>query len=121
VHFIASSGSIFIIADQPEVDGIAEEDVLEIKYMGAEVDRIEGFINQSMDVQIVFEGLNVSTGDDVKVIWHKVSLDPAAQRQLISTDYSDLELKGTLQISKAVTGVGLSKMFKEEHRVAATV
>jgi hypothetical protein len=117
VHFLVSSGSIFIIADQPAEDGIADEDVLEIAYQGAAVDRIEGFINQSVDVQIVFEGLNVSTGDDVKVTWHKVSLDPAAQRQLISTDYGDLELKGTLQLSKAITGSGLSKMFKEEHRV----
>lgn len=117
VHFLVSSGSIFIIADQPAEDGIADEDELEIAYQGSAVDRIEGFINQSVDVQIVFEGLNVSTGDDVKVTWHKVSLDPAAQRQLISTDYGDLELKGTLQLSKAITGSGLSKMFKEEHRV----
>ncbi|HHM5016614.1 TPA: hypothetical protein ACRMAA_002026 [Pseudomonas aeruginosa] len=118
VHFLASSGSIFIIADQPEEDGIADGDELKVTYQTAVVDRIEGFINQSMDVQIVFEGMNVSTGEDVKVTWHKVSLDPAAQRQLISTDYGDLELKGTLQLSKAITSTGLSKMFKEEHRVS---
>ncbi|WP_145279518.1 hypothetical protein [Pseudomonas sp. URMO17WK12:I11] len=117
VHFLASSGSIFIIADQPAEDGIADGDELEIAYQGAAVDRIEGFIKQSMDVQIVFEGMNVSTSEDVKVTWYKVSLDPAAQRQLVSTDYGDLELKGVLQISKAITGAGLSKMFKEEHRV----
>ncbi|MGG2396312.1 hypothetical protein ACJRW5_05085 [Pseudomonas sp. SH1-B] len=119
VHYLTSSGTIFIIADQPSEDGIADEDELEIAYQGAAVDRIEGFINQSVDVQIVFEGMNVSTGDDVKVTWHKVSLDPAAQRQLISTDYGDLELKGRLQLSKAITGTRLSKMFKEEHRVTA--
>ncbi len=88
--------------------------------MSAAVDRIEGFINKSVDLMIVFEGFNVDTDNDVKVTWYKVSLDPIAQRQLISTEYSDIELKGKLQISKAVTGVGLSKMFKEEHRVAVT-
>jgi len=55
----------------------------------------------------------------VKVTYHKVSLSPAAQRQLLSEDYADQEIRGTLQVSKAVTGSGLSKMFKEEHVVAA--
>lgn len=54
----------------------------------------------------------------VKVTLHKVALSPVAQRQLLSSDYADQEIKGTLQVSKAVTGSGLSKIFKEEHVAA---
>ena len=67
-------------------------------------------------MQIIFEGVNLGEEDQaVKVTYHKVSLSPAAQRQLITTDWGDQEIKGTLLASKAVSGSGLSKLFREEY------
>ncbi|MGJ3439990.1 hypothetical protein AAZU54_08330 [Pseudomonas sp. Je.1.5.c] len=78
--------------------------------------RLEGLINSNVNVQIIFEGVNLGEEDQaVKVTYHKVSLSPAAQRQLITTDWGDQEIKGTLLASKAVSGSGLSKLFREEY------
>lgn len=113
--YIVSNGSIYF----PRSSSITDGDVVEVVYDKAAVRRIEGMVNSGIDVMIVFDGVNISKNDTpVKVTYHKVSLSPAAQRQLLSSDYADQEIKGTLQVSKAVTGSGLSKMFKEEHVVA---
>lgn len=117
VNYKVSSGSILILEDQPEEDGITEGEVLTIVYQAQAVERIEGFVNTDVNVRIVFEGKNLTTGQDVKVTWYKISLDPAAQRDLINSEYATLEIKGTLQQSKAITAVGMSKMFKEEYTV----
>ncbi|UUC20551.1 hypothetical protein NOV18_08740 [Pseudomonas asiatica] len=113
--YVVSNGSIYF----PATSSIADGDLVDVVYDKAAVRRIEGMVNTGVDVMIVFDGVNLSEGDTpVKVTYHKVSLSPAAQRQLLSSDYADQEIKGTLQVSKAVTGSGLSKMFKEEHVVA---
>lgn len=116
VDYVVSNGSIYF----PETSSIVDGDSVEIVYDKAAVKRIEGFVNSGINVMVVFDGVNLANQDmPVKVTYHKVSLSPAAQRQLLSSDYGDQELKGTLQVSKAVTGAGLSKLFKEEHAVAA--
>lgn len=107
-----SGGSIELDKDAGFEDG-AEATIV---YSTRATTRLEGLINSNMNVQIVFEGFNLSEQDqDVKVTYHKVSLSPAAQRQLITSDYGDQEIKGTLLASKAVSGTGLSKLFKEEY------
>lgn len=70
-----------------------------------------------MNVQIVFEGFNLGEVEDqaVKVTYNEVALSPAALRQLITADWADQEIKGTLLTSKAVAGACISKMFKEEY------
>lgn len=114
VDYIVSNGSIHINKDANIEDG----DELEIVYSKAAVKRIEGFVSSSVNVMIVFDGMNLANEDKpVKVTYHKVSLSPAAQRQLISSEYGDQEVKGTLEVSKAVSGSRISKMFKEEHAV----
>lgn len=114
--YVVSNGSIYF----PATSTIADGDVVDVVYDKSAVRRIEGMVNTGVNVMIVFDGVNLAESDTpVKVTYHKVSLAPAAQRQLLSSDYADQEIKGTLQVSKAVTGSGLSKMFKEEHVVAA--
>ncbi|MDW9402395.1 MULTISPECIES: hypothetical protein [Pseudomonas] len=57
------------------------------------------------------DGFNLAEDDgEVKVTYHKVSLSSAAQRQLITSDYGEQEIKGTLLASEAVSGRGLSKL-----------
>lgn len=113
--YVISNGSIYF----PTGSTIADGDVVDVVYDKAAVRRVEGMVTTGVNVMIVFDGVNLANGDTpVKVTYHKVSLSPAAQRQLLSSDYADQEIKGTLQVSKAVTGSGLSKMFKEEHVVA---
>lgn len=110
--YIVSNGSIFF----PKTSTIVDGDVVDVVYDKAAVRRIEGMVNTGVNVQIVFDGFNVDQGDTpVKVTYHKVALSPAAQRQLLSNDFADQEIKGTLLVSKAVTGSGLSRMFVEEH------
>lgn len=115
VDYTVSDGSIEILKTSTVVD---DTDVT-ITYDKAAVRRIEGLVNTGVSVMIVFDGKNIAENDrPVKVTYHKVSLSPAAARQLVSADYGDQEIKGTLEVSKAVAGSGLSKMFKEEHVVA---
>ncbi|MBX8497802.1 hypothetical protein [Pseudomonas cichorii] len=107
-----SGGSIEFDLTAGFIDG-AEATVV---YASKASTRLEGLINSNVNVQIIFEGVNLGEEDQaVKVTYHKVSLSPAAQRQLITTDWGDQEIKGTLLASKAVSGSGLSKLFKEEY------
>lgn len=114
--FIVSSGSIEFTKDGAAIDG---EDVT-VVYDKAAVRRLEGLVNSGVSVMIVFDGKNIAENDAaVKVTYHKVSLSPAAARNLVSSDFSEHEIKGTLEASKAVNGTGLSKMFKEEYLAVA--
>lgn len=114
--YVISNGSIYF----PQSSSIQDGDAVDVVYDKAAVRRIEGMVTTGVDVMIIFDGVNLAEQDTpVKVTYHKVSLSPAAQRQLLSEDYADQEIRGTLQVSRAVTGSGLSKMFKEEHVVAA--
>ncbi|WP_422416782.1 hypothetical protein [Pseudomonas sp. GZD-222] len=114
--YVVSDGSLYF----PKTSAIQDGDVIDVVYEKAAVRRIEGFTNTGKNVRITFDGRNIAADDaPVKVVYHKVSLSPAAQRQLLSSDYADQEIKGTLLVSKAVTGAGLSKLFVEEHVTAA--
>lgn len=107
-----SGGSI----EFDEAAGFEDGAAVEIKYSTKATTRLEGLVNSGINVQIVFDGFNLAEDDrEVKVTYHKVSLSPAAQRQLITSDYAEQEIKGTLLASKAVSGSGLSKLFKEEY------
>ena len=115
--FVINGGSIYAKSYESEPNGLIEGDELILTYDKATIKRVEGFISSAINVQLVFDGFNIANQDkSVKVTYHKVSLDPAAQRQLISSDFADQELKGTLLASNAVSGAGASKLFKEEHQ-----
>ncbi|MDH0145141.1 hypothetical protein N7335_01910 [Stutzerimonas stutzeri] len=116
VDYVVSDGSIEFLKDGTITDG----DEVTVVYDKAAVRRIEGLVNTGVNVMVVFDGKNIAENDSpVKVTYYKMSLSPAAARQLVSADYGDLEIKGTLLTSRAVSGTGLSKMFKEEHVIAA--
>lgn len=107
-----SGGSI----EFDEAAGFEDGAVVEITYSTKATTRLEGLVNSGINVQIVFDGFNLAEDDrEVKVTYHKVSLSPAAQRQLITSEYGEQEIKGTLLASKAISGSGLSKLFKEEY------
>lgn len=107
-----SGGSVEFDIAAGFVDG-AEATIV---YSTRATTRLEGLTNSNMNVQIVFEGFNTGNEDEsVKVTYYKVALSPAAQRQLVTADWADQEIKGTLLASKAVSGTGLSKLFKEEY------
>ena len=111
-QYRVSGGSVEFDAGAGFEDGAA----VEITYASKAATRLEGLVNSGINVQIVFDGFNLAEDDrEVKVTYHKVSLSPAAQRQLITSDYGEQEIKGTLLASKAVGGSGLSKLFNEEY------
>ena len=110
--YVVSNGSIYF----PATSSIADGDTVDVVYDKAAVRRIEGMVNTSVKVMIVFDARNTEESDvPVKVTYYKVSLSPAAARNLVSSDYDSQEIKGTVEVSRFVTGSGLSKMFKEEH------
>ena len=114
-EFVINSGSVY--AKDNEFGVLSEGEPVTVNYTKAKVKRVEGFVSSSKNVALVFDGFNIANQDfAVKVTYHKVALDPAAQRQLISTDFAEQELKGTLLASNAINGTGLSKLFKEEHQ-----
>lgn len=115
--FIFNGGSIYAKKTENDPNGLVDGDEVVLTYDKASLKRVEGFINSSINVQLVFDGFNIANQDKaVKVTYYKVALDPAAQRQLISSDFADQEIRGTLLASNAVSGVGVSKLFKEEHQ-----
>ena len=87
-----SGGSIEFDADAGFQDGVA----VEVTYASKATTRLEGLVNGGINVQIVFDGFNLAEDDrEVKVTYYKVSLSPAAQRQVITSDYGEQEIKGT--------------------------
>ncbi len=116
VDYVISSGSVAITKESTIVDGTE----VTVTYDKSAVRRVEGLVNTGVNVMIVFDGINIGEGSvPVKVTYYKVALSPAAQRQLLTSEWGSQEIKGTLQTSRFVTGTGLSKMFKEEHVAAA--
>ena len=112
IDYVVSNGTIHFFDTESFEDG----DTVDIIYDKAAVQRIEGMVNTSVKVMIVFDARNTEESDiPVKVTYYKVSLSPAAARNLVSSDYDSQEIKGTVEVSRFVTGSGLSKMFKEEH------
>ncbi|MBH9742178.1 MULTISPECIES: hypothetical protein [Vibrio] len=120
-NFIISNGSIYTDKDQSGfAEALVEDDAVTITYTSLAVDRIEAFVESGINLQIVFDGFNIADENrPVKVTLHKVALSPSAARNLISTEYATHDITGTLLASKAVTGTGLSRLFKEEHVIAA--
>lgn len=112
VDYVASNGTIHFFETAAFEDG----DTVNVVYDKAAVQRIEGMVNTSVKVMIIFDARNTEESDvPVKVTYYKVSLSPAAARNLVSSDFDTQEIKGTVEVSRFVTGSGLSKMFKEEH------
>lgn len=117
-NYVVSDSGIEILKDQsgaanPIVDG----DVIVVNYTKAASRRIEGMINNNVEVAVAFTGVNVADGDKpVKAIYHKVSLTPAQQRQLISAEQeATMSITGTLLAAKYITDPTKSKLFSEEH------
>jgi len=110
--YLVSNGHIFFTEDGTIEDGVE----VEVTYSTVSTKRLEALINSDLNLCLVFDGFNVGQGKSpVKVTMYNVSISPMSQRQLISTEYGDLELKGTIQLASYVTGSDLSKYYKEEH------
>lgn len=116
VDYISSDGTIYFYDNA----GIEDGDSVTVVYDKAAVSRIEAFMNSGFNVKIVFDAMNIAYGNrPVKVTVHKFRVSPTQARQIFSEDYGSLELKGAMEVSKAVSGTGVSRMFKEEHVIAA--
>ncbi|MGV6393669.1 hypothetical protein ACTUVN_002367 [Pseudomonas caspiana] len=112
VGYIVSNGSVAFTKTSTIVDGTE----VTIVYNKAAVRRVEGLVNTGINVMVVFDGKNIGENDlPVKITYYTLALSPAAQRQLLTSEWGSQEIKGTLQTSRFLTGAGLSKMFKEEH------
>ncbi|MGG5290015.1 hypothetical protein [Pseudomonas shirazensis] len=110
--YVVSNGHIHFYEDGSVEDGTE----VTVTYATVSTKRLEALIDSDIELCIVFDGMNVAKGKaPVKVTIYNVSLSPMAQRQLIGTDFGELELKGTVQLAKHITGAGLSRYYKEEH------
>lgn len=117
-NYIVSDSGIEILKDQSgAANPITDGDVVVVSYTKAASQRIEGMINNNVEVAVAFTGVNVADGDKpVKAIYHKVSLTPAQQRQLISAEQeATMSITGTLLAAKYITDPTKSKLFSEEH------
>lgn len=112
--FVVNGGTLYI----PEGSSIADGTAIQVTYVKASVARVEGMIEGSKEVAIVFEGTNVADDSKaVKVTIHKVSLSPTEQRDLISAEgFATLTIKGTILASNA-TDASESNLVKEEYQV----
>ncbi|WP_372029910.1 hypothetical protein [Pseudomonas kurunegalensis] len=116
--YIVSDSSIYFTDHSQIVDG----DSLRVVYNKSAVSRIEALVKSGISLRLVFDGRNLGEDDSpVKVTLYKVALTPTTARQLLSSDWGDFEIKGTLELSKAAvrSGPGQSPLYKEEHVVPA--
>lgn len=110
--YLVSDGHIYF----PETSSIEDGAEVTVTYSTAATKRVEALTTGDIELCIVFDGRNFAYGNSpVKVTMYNVSMSPLSQRQLVGTDFGEMELKGTLQIAKHITGTGLSRYFKEEH------
>ena len=117
-NYVVSDSGLEILKDQsaaatPIVDG----DVIVVSYTKAASRRIEGMINNSVEVAVAFVGVNVADDDKpIKATFHKVSLTPAQQRQFISVDQeASMTVTGSMLAAKHIVDPAKSKLFSEEH------
>lgn len=115
VHYVVSDSYIEFLEDQG-VDGLAGEEEVTITCSTYAVRSLEAMVKSEVNVRVVFTGVNTSRGDaPVRVTGHKVALDPMQQRGLISIENeAEVAIQGSLLASRAITGQGLSKLYKEE-------
>ncbi|GEM_PF-2392597 len=110
--YMVSDGHIYF----PETTSIEDGTEVTVTYSTSATKRVEALTTGDVELCIVFDGRNFAyENTPVKVTMYNVSLSPLSQRQLIGSDFGEMELKGTLQLARHVTGTGLSRYFKEEH------
>lgn len=116
-NFVVSDGAIEFLRDQSEATTpLVADTPITITYSTKASRSIEAMVKNEVNIQIVFTGVNTANSDDpLKVTMHKVSMSPTQQRGLISVEQeAELQIQGTLMSSKAITGTGLSRLYKEE-------
>lgn len=116
VHYVVSDSYIEFLEDQG-VDGLTgTEEGVTITCSTYAVRSLEAMVKGSVYVRVIFTGVNTARGGaPLRVTAHKVSLDPMQQRGLISIDNeAEVAIQGSLLASRAITGQGLSKLYKEE-------
>lgn len=116
-NYAISDGAIEFFKDQSgATTPLAADTTVTITYDTKASKSLEAMVKNEANVQIVFTGVNTANSDDpLKVTMHKVSLSPTQQRGLISVEQeAELQIQGTLMASNAVTGAGLSRLYKEE-------
>lgn len=110
--YIANDGHIYF----PEDSSIQEGAEATVTYSSPATKRMEALTTGDVELCLVFDGRNFAySNSPVKVTLYNVSMSPLSQRQLVGSDFGEMELKGTLQLAKHVSGSGLSRYYKEEH------
>lgn len=116
LNYVLNKGSIVVLADQTgATNPIADGDELEITYDANKSQIVQGYTESGVNVGLYFEGFNQANDNATFKGWmHKVYLSPSSNYSLLSTDdFATLTIEGELLASRAISGAGASKFFKQ--------
>lgn len=93
--------------------GISDSDVIGVDYTKLKSDVVEAMTNSGEEYTLVFDGLNeAESGAAVVVTVHRVKFSPTSGLELISDEYGNLPLEGSVLSDSTIVGAAISKYFK---------
>lgn len=102
-------GGIYIIPDGAITDALA----LLVDYTFVTYDKVEAITAASKEYEFLFDGLNEArSGKRVRLEAYRVRLSPTQALDLVSQQFLELQVTGTVLKDLSKTGAGISQYFK---------
>lgn len=93
--------------------GISSGDVISVSYTALATNALEILVNSGFEYELVFEGLNEANGGVAQpVVLYRCKFSPAANLDLITSEFANPELSGEVLVDTSITGAGLSRYGK---------
>ncbi len=110
VHYQADPFGIELLIGLSLPGGVS----LDLTYTGmTDYTTVEALTDTCKNVKMIFRGFNLADGNaPFLAILHNVKLSPTSAFQMISEDFTTLELTGTLEADSSITESGHSRYFK---------
>lgn len=102
---------VFVLADAAD---IADEGIVSISYDYGDQAVIEALTAKSVELELVFGGLNEADGGSPCVVEvFRASQSVTQQLALINSSFGALDVSGSILIDPTKTGVGISRYYKQ--------
>ena len=117
--YVFQDGGLFIPPDSSIAAPVSGAANIKVSYANSAQVKVQALVNPAKQYQALFLGLNeAQSGKLVRISIHKMSGGLMQQLGLISDDYGQFEVTGSLQTDTS-KGAGLSKYFTVEQEAVA--
>ena len=108
VHYTCDPFGIELLIGLQLMGGVT----LDLEYsFSSDFHSIEALTERCKNVKMIFRGINLANEESFLAIFHNVRLNPTSAFNLISEDFTTLNITGTLEADTMITQPGRSKYF----------